>query len=85
MTWAFFLALKIALWWLLLGAIVCAVMCIAITVGKRRSRLLLALALCACQPARTYPVYATPHEAPIFYIAPGGAHVPLSEPIERVR
>jgi hypothetical protein len=41
MTWALFLALKIALWWLAAGAVVCAVMCIVITIGKRRSRLLI--------------------------------------------
>lgn len=82
MSLAFFLALKILLWWFAAGIVSAAVLCVIITIGKRRSRLMIALALCACQPVRNYPIYTT-HEAPIYYIAPGGAHVPLSEPIER--
>lgn len=41
----------------------------------------LLLLLAACAPPRAYPVYTIRSE-PLYFIAPGGAHVPLDEPIE---
>ena len=37
-SWAFFLALKILLWWLVAGIVCAAVLCTIITIGKRRLR-----------------------------------------------
>lgn len=38
----------------------------------------------ACSRTANYPIYTVAPQPMVYYVAPGGAHVPLAQPIERM-